>query len=176
MLFKTLCTALLRQIRIRRDPVSYWRSVGVKIGEGTVLFTHEASMFGSEPYLVSVGRKCFITAGVRFVTHDGSVLIFRESHPTIDVIAPIHVGDYVFIGFNAIILPGVTIGDHVVIGAGSVVTKDVPSGCVVAGNPARFIKSIEEYEAQALARSVETKGLSASEKEKKLRTLFGVEQ
>lgn len=44
------------------------------------------------------------------------------------------------IGTRAIILPGVKIGDEVVVGSGSVVTKDIPSNCIVAGNPAKIIK------------------------------------
>ncbi len=54
--------------------------------------------------------------------------------------APVHIGDHVWIGGGAIILPGVTIGDNVVIGAGSVVTKDIPSNSVAFGNPCRVIR------------------------------------
>lgn len=52
------------------------------------------------------------------------------------------IGDDVWIGANAVILPGVTIGRHVVVAAGAVVTKDIPDGCVVAGVPAKIIKTI----------------------------------
>ena len=55
---------------------------------------------------------------------------------------PVTIGNDVWIGGSATILPGVTIGDRVVIGAGAVVTKDVPSDCVVGGNPAKIIKRI----------------------------------
>lgn len=58
--------------------------------------------------------------------------------------SPVHIGDNVWIGAKAVILPGVTIGNNVVIGAGSVVTKDVPDGMVAAGNPAKVIKSVWE--------------------------------
>jgi acetyltransferase-like isoleucine patch superfamily enzyme len=54
--------------------------------------------------------------------------------------APVTIGDAVWIGANAVILPGVSLGTHVVVGAGSVVTKDVADFCVVAGNPARVIR------------------------------------
>jgi maltose O-acetyltransferase len=56
--------------------------------------------------------------------------------------ARVVIGDYVWIGARAIILPGVTIGDNVVVGAGSVVTKDVKPNMVIAGNPARKIKDV----------------------------------
>ena len=57
---------------------------------------------------------------------------------------PVHIGDNVWIGAGAIILPGVTVGDGSVIGAGSVVTKDVPGRVVAAGNPCRVLREIGE--------------------------------
>lgn len=51
------------------------------------------------------------------------------------------IGDNTIIGINSIIMPGVTVGNNVVVGAAAVVTKDVPDGCIVAGNPARIIKT-----------------------------------
>ncbi len=56
--------------------------------------------------------------------------------------APVTIGNKVWIGAHATILPGVTVGDGAVIGAGAVVTKDVPANTVVAGVPARPIKTI----------------------------------
>jgi len=55
---------------------------------------------------------------------------------------PVVIGDDVWIGANAVILPGVTIGNHCVVAAGAVVTKDVPNNCVVGGVPAKLIKRI----------------------------------
>lgn len=55
---------------------------------------------------------------------------------------PITIGDDVWIGANAVILPGVTIGKHAVIAAGAVVTKDVPDNCIVGGVPARILKDL----------------------------------
>jgi maltose O-acetyltransferase len=53
---------------------------------------------------------------------------------------PVRIGDDVWIGTRAIILPGVKVGDHVIIGAGSIVTKDIPDWAIAAGNPARVIR------------------------------------
>ena len=57
---------------------------------------------------------------------------------------PVVIGDDVWIGANAVILPGVTIGRHVVVAAGAVVTKDIPDYSLVAGVPAKVIKSLRE--------------------------------
>lgn len=54
--------------------------------------------------------------------------------------APVTIGNNVWIGGGAIIMPGVTIGDNVVIGAGSVVTRDIPSNKIACGNPCRVIR------------------------------------
>ena len=59
---------------------------------------------------------------------------------------PIIVKDKSWIGFNSIILKGVTIGEGAIVGAGSVVTKDVPDWAIVAGNPAKLIRLIPENE------------------------------
>ncbi|MBP2651394.1 MAG: Acetyltransferase (isoleucine patch superfamily) [Firmicutes bacterium] len=55
---------------------------------------------------------------------------------------PITIGNDVWIGGNSVILPGINIGSNVIVAAGSVVTRDVPSNCIVAGNPARKIKNL----------------------------------
>lgn len=60
--------------------------------------------------------------------------------------APVRIGNDVWIGGGAILMPGVTIGDNVVIGAGSVVTKDIPSNCVAYGNPCKVRKDNTESE------------------------------
>jgi len=131
--------------RIKSDPVGYARSIGVKVGNGCRLLGLDRGTFGTEPYLVRLGDHVSLTNGVRFVTHDGGVWVFREKHPEIDVVSPIVVGSNVYIGYYSMILPGVTIGDNCVIGAGSVVTRDVQSGTVVAGIPAKPIRTVEEY-------------------------------
>jgi len=55
------------------------------------------------------------------------------------VVAPVTIGDYVFLGSNVVVLPGVTIGEGAVVAAGSVIAKDVPPYAIVAGNPAQVV-------------------------------------
>ena len=62
------------------------------------------------------------------------------------IASPINIGDKVWIGSNATILPGVTIGDGAIIAAGAVVTKDVEEKSIVAGVPAKFIRKVNTEE------------------------------
>lgn len=57
---------------------------------------------------------------------------------------PVKIGNDVWIGGRAVILPGVTIGDNSVIGAGSLVSRDIPANVVAVGNPCKFLKTIEQ--------------------------------
>ena len=91
--------------------------------------------------MITIGDNVTLSGGVVILGHDASTK--RALGYTI--LAPVRIGNNVFIGRNAIILPGVMIGDNVIVGAGSVVTKDVPDGYVVAGNPASIIRTTEEY-------------------------------
>lgn len=58
--------------------------------------------------------------------------------------APIRIGDNVWIGGGAIVLPGVTVGENTVIGAGAVVTRDLPANAVAVGNPARVVRRLDD--------------------------------
>lgn len=121
------------------------KKIGVNIGEGCEVYQDVS--FGSEPYLITIGNNVRITKGVSFVTHDGGVWALRKMKllEDADLFGRIIIGNNVHIGFNAIIMPGVTIGDNCVIGCGAVVTKDIPSNSIAVGVPARRIKSIYEY-------------------------------
>ena len=70
-----------------------------------------------------------------------------------DIIAPIKVGNNVYIGSGAYIMPGVTIGDNCIIGAAAVVTKDIPDKSVAVGVPARVIKNVDEYYQSAVKKN-----------------------
>jgi acetyltransferase-like isoleucine patch superfamily enzyme len=110
--------------------------------------------FGSEPYLIEVGDDVTISSHVTFVTHDGATWVFRRraEYEGLQRFGRIKIGDNCFIGTRAVILPGVSIGDNCVVGAGAVVSRPVPANTVVAGSPARFVCTFEEYVARTAAR------------------------
>lgn len=107
--------------------------VGNKIGNFTRVHT------GSFLELVTLGTYVFVGPNVVF-TDDPHPMCPQYKRCKRGAI--IH--DYVKIGANSTILPGVIIGEHSLIGAGSVVTKDIPDYSVAVGNPARVIKKIDE--------------------------------
>ena len=127
--------------------------------------------FGSEPYLISIGNNVKISHGVKFITHDGGVYILRNlknEYKYADIMGNIIIKNNVFIGMNAIILPGVTIGNNVIVGAGSIVTKSIPNDSIVGGNPARIICTIEEYEEKRKSNFQYTKMMNPIEKKEYL--------
>jgi acetyltransferase-like isoleucine patch superfamily enzyme len=109
---------------------SEWRARGAKIGSRTRI---ARDLDWVNPHLITIGDYCVI--GGHILTH-GPTKLGR----------PVVIGNFVYIGWDAIILPGVTIGDGCFIGAGAIVTKDVPAGNIVAGNPAKLIRTVEPYE------------------------------
>lgn len=125
------------------SPVTVWlhrlRGVVFEDPKSTFIGIH-VDIDHLHPECVRIGRNVTIAGGARITAHISPPKSMRTVIPeeTRDVV----VGSNVFIGADVIVLPGVTIGDWVVVGAGSVVTKDVPAHCVVAGNPASFIKSL----------------------------------
>lgn len=93
---------------------------------------------------VILGDRVFVGGNAQIVDTDFHPLDpdIRRDTPNAGVSRPITIGDDVFIGMNSIVLKGVTIGDGSVVGAGSVVAQDVPARSVVAGNPARVVRSV----------------------------------
>lgn len=82
------------------------------------------------PKGIHIGDESYVASGAMILSHDFIKGVKNDTR----------IGKKCFIGANAIIMPGVTIGDSVIVGSGAVVTKDVPSGCIVVGNPARVIR------------------------------------
>ncbi|MBA2813732.1 sugar O-acetyltransferase [Streptomyces sp. KM273126] len=90
---------------------------------------------------ITIGEDCQIGPNVQLLTPTHP-LEPQPRRDKLEAAQPIVIGDNVWIGGGAIILPGVTIGDNSVIGAGAVVTKDVPANVVAVGNPARVVRSL----------------------------------
>jgi acetyltransferase-like isoleucine patch superfamily enzyme len=154
----------LRMASDHQKAYVYARYLGVKIGTNARITGNVT--FGSEPYLIEIGDNVTITQEVKFNTHDGGVGVLRQKHPGLNVFGRIRIGNNVFIGAAAQIMLGVTVGNNVVIGAGSIVTKDVPDNVVVAGVPAKIIKSIDDYKQQALKQGVVIKANNPDERRK----------
>lgn len=90
-----------------------------------------AKLDKTHPLGIHIGDESYIASGSIIFSHDFCRSMHNDTY----------IGKRCFIGANAIIMAGVKIGDEVIIGSGSIVTKDVPSNSIVAGNPARIIKS-----------------------------------
>jgi carbonic anhydrase/acetyltransferase-like protein (isoleucine patch superfamily) len=129
------------------------RRAGAVIGDGS----HFAGLpeFGSEPFLISIGRNVRFSSRVVMITHDGGIQVFQTLNPerygNVHKFGRIDIRDNCVIGWGVIILPGVTIGPDCVIAAGSVVTRSVPPGVLAAGNPAKPVMTVQQYAEWSLA-------------------------
>lgn len=150
------------------SPEVYARTIGVKIGTNCLIA--DKRHWSSEPYLITIGDNTQITEGVTIHTHGGGNIV-RRICPDFDSFGKVNIGNRVYIGAYSHIMPGVTIEDNVLVAAGSVVTKSVPSGYVVGGNPAKIICSVDTFIERNLRYNTETKGKSREYKKQVLATL-----
>lgn len=97
----------------------------------TANFSLSARFDKTFPRGVHVGEKSYVAFDVSILTHDMTRGLYLHTR----------IGRHCFIGARSIIMPGIQIGDGSIVGSGSVVTKDVPPRSIVAGNPARIIRS-----------------------------------
>lgn len=137
---------------------SLMRELFRAVGEGTMIQPVFACDYG---YNIRIGAHGFINYNCVFLDCASIVIgdhlqmgpavqLYTASHPIdpderrsgLEAAQPIRIGNDVWIGGGAVILPGVSIGDGAVVGAGSVVTRDVAPRCVVAGNPARVRRAL----------------------------------
>lgn len=134
--------------------------IGQELDENFRVFTPFYTDFGKNIHL---GKNVFINADCKFQDQGGiyigddtlighNVVLATLNHEEDPenrgnlIAAPIKIGNKVWIGSNATILPGVTVGDGAIIAAGAVVTKDVDSMSIVAGVPAKFVRKIKVKE------------------------------
>jgi maltose O-acetyltransferase len=136
------------------------RELFARVGEEPVI---EPPFFCDYGTNTSIGDRFYANTGCIFldsapvtigdrVLFGPAVQLLAATHPLeaelraqgLEYAEPIAIGDDVWLGGGAIVLPGVTIGDRAVVGAGSVVTRDVPADVVVAGSPGRIIRRLEE--------------------------------
>ncbi len=101
---------------------------------------------------IEIGDNCMFAPNVQLYTATHPLHPVKRNSG-LEYAKPIKIGDNVWLGGGVIVTPGVTLGNNVVVGAGSVVTKSFPDNVVIAGNPARIIKTVEE---EPLEESLET--------------------
>ena len=147
MLKKIIRKIVFREKADSDSYIRYLRKIGMRIGDRTVIYAPNRVVIDrTRPWMIEIGNDVKITEGVVILTHgfDWSVLkgVYGE---VLGSCGKVTIGNNVFIGMNSVILKGVTVGNNVIIGAGSIVNKDIPDNCVVAGNPAKFIMSLDEY-------------------------------
>lgn len=123
----------------REIPTNILIKRGMKVGKN---FSRQQGCFldPTHCYLIEIGDDVTMSIRVTLMAHDASMKRKTEYAR----LGRIVIGDRVFIGANATILPGVSIGDDAIVGAGSVVTRDIPPGMIAAGVPARVIGSTDD--------------------------------
>ncbi len=127
--------------------IAYLKRGGAEIGERVRIFDPPTTILdATRPFLLKIGDDVQITSGVTVLTHgyDWSVLkgVYGD---VLGSAGEVVIGNNCFIGMHTTILKGVHIGDNCIIGANSLVNKDIPSGYVAAGNPAKPIMKVEDY-------------------------------
>lgn len=159
--YETVTSAVLTLPRYRtcnRVKSVYLRLLGARVGHRAVLYPGlwimpvKGLTLGDDVDLargvlitgqggVSIGSRTLVGYGARLVSSNHHIPengpVFGAGHDHV----PVRIGDDVWIGAGATVLPGTTIGDHAIVAAGAVVTRDVPAGGVVAGVPARLLRT-----------------------------------
>lgn len=136
---------------VRRHELARARKQGMRVGTNTRFVGTQ--YFGTEPFLISIGRECLITDRVTFITHDGGIqvpfihngLAATAVYSRKSIFGRVTVGDNCFIGVGTILLAGTEIGANSIVGAGSIVRGRFEPGSVIAGNPARAVSTVEHY-------------------------------
>ena len=125
----TIIRDFVRLVIISIQLLIYNKVYGMHISKSARI-SYGTRLDKTNPKGVHIGEESYLASGAIVFAHDFSRGIHEDTF----------IGKRCFIGANAIIMCGITIGDEVIIGSGAIVTKDVPSNCIVVGNPARIIK------------------------------------
>ena len=133
--------------------IPFLKKIGIKINGNPRYINYNVKFDSTNNYsLIELNDNCVVTGSTLILTHDFSIYHaaigcnkITKNDPEFKITDRVVIGENAFVGANCILLPGVTIGKNAIVGAGSVVTKDVPDDVIVAGNPARIVKNIEDY-------------------------------
>lgn len=156
------------------NPIGYAKKNGVRLGKNVTFYGMKPYMFSTEPWLITIGNDCHITYDCTFVTHDGGTLVLRKEIPDLEITAPITLGDNVYLGIKTTILAGTKIGNNCIVGACSLVKGEFPDNSVIAGVPAKVIKTLDQYMEKAQQNSLHLGHLVGKEKEKELKKVFNI--
>ena len=121
-----------------RPPLSVDYGTYISVGRGTFI---NSNLTALDVAPITIGEDCQIGPNVQLLTPTHP-LEPQPRRDKLEAAQPITIGDNVWIGGGAIILPGITVGENSVIGAGAVVTRDVPPNVVAVGNPARVVRGL----------------------------------
>ena len=128
--------------------VSLQRGVRIVVDGGRLTLGHGTNVNGTGTKLlcaqeITIGAHCTFSWDVQVLDNDFHALVVDGVQRP--AVAPVRIGDRVWVGTRAVVLKGVTIGDGAVVAAGAVVTSDVPAGAVVAGVPARVVGHADSW-------------------------------
>lgn len=171
MTIRKIYRYLYKTIVGKINPLKYAKKIGVNMGNNVHIYGNVS--WGSEPWIITLGNNVHITDGVRFITHDGGTLLYRDKIPDLEITKPITLGDDVYIGNNVLFMPGAAVGSNVIIGAGAVVTKNIPDNSVAVGVPAKVIKTADEYLEKIQRESLHLGHLKYEEKDNALKQYYG---
>jgi acetyltransferase-like isoleucine patch superfamily enzyme len=108
------------------------------------IFNGKGRFFQAENAMIMIGSGCYIANNVGLVSSNHDIMDPSKNGKSGDIV----LGEKCWIGMNSVIMSGVHLGDHTIVGAGSVVTKSFPEGhCVIAGTPAKIIRTFTAEEA-----------------------------